>query len=73
MKNGVSTAWYRNGNLMMIEEYEQNKLIRGDYFKKGEKVPVSQVIQGKGTVTSFDADGHFIQKIPYLNGKPSDY
>lgn len=69
-KNGVSTAWYRDGSFMMIEEYEDNKLIRGDYFRKGEKVPVSQVSQGKGIVSIFDADGHFVQKIMYVNGKP---
>lgn len=69
-KHGVSTAWYRDGNLMMIEEYDNGKLMRGDYFRKGEKSPVTQVAEGKGTVTIFDADGHFIQKIPYENGKP---
>lgn len=71
-KNGVSTIWYRDGNLMMIEEYEQDKLVRGDYFKKGEKIPTSQVIQGKGTATIFDANGHFVQKIAYANGKPDE-
>jgi antitoxin component YwqK of YwqJK toxin-antitoxin module len=69
-KNGVATAWYRDGNLMLIEQYEQDKLIRGDYFKKGDKTPVSQVIQGRGTATLFDADGHFVQKVMYENGKP---
>lgn len=69
-KHGVSTAWYRDGNLMMIEEYDNDKLVRGDYFRKGEKTPSTQVIAGKGTVTIFDADGHFVQKIPYVNGKP---
>lgn len=69
-KNGVLTAWYRDGSMMMIEQYESDKLIRGDYFKKEEKVPVSQVLEGKGTVTIFDADGHFVQKISYANGKP---
>jgi len=69
-KNGVSTAWYKDGNLMMIEEYDENTLIRGEYYKKGERVPASQVIQGKGIVTMYGAAGNFIQKIPYLNGKP---
>lgn len=69
-KNGVLTAWYRDGNIMMIEEYDNNKLVRGDYFRKGDKTPVSQLIQGKGTVTIFDAEGHFVQKIPYAYGKP---
>jgi antitoxin component YwqK of YwqJK toxin-antitoxin module len=69
-KHGVSTAWYRDGNLMMIEEYDNDKLVRGDYFRKGEKTPVTQVISSKGTVTIFDAEGHFVQKINYENGKP---
>lgn len=69
-KNGVLTAWYRDGNLMMIEEYNNDKLMRGDYFKKEERIPVSQVVDGKGTVTIFDAEGHFVQKIAYVNGKP---
>lgn len=71
-KNGVSTAWYEDGNIMLIEEYDQDKLIRGEYFRKGERTPITQVIQGKGTVTMFDAAGHFIQKIPYVNGKPDE-
>lgn len=69
-KNGVLTAWYRDGNIMMIEEYEMNKLIRGDYFKIHERTPVSQILQGKGTATLFDPSGHFIQKVNYVNGKP---
>lgn len=69
-KNGLSTAWYRDGNLMMIEEYENNLLVRGDYFKKEDKVPMSQIVEGRGTATIFDVDGHFVQKIVYLNGKP---
>lgn len=69
-KNGLLTAWYRDGNLMMIEEYENGKLIRGDYFKKGDKLAVTQVNQGKGTATIYDAEGHFVQKITYNNGKP---
>jgi antitoxin component YwqK of YwqJK toxin-antitoxin module len=69
-KNGVLTGWYRDGNLMLMEEYENDNLIRGDYFKKEDKIPASQVIDGKGIVTIFDADGHYVQKISYLNGKP---
>lgn len=69
-KSGVSSAWYRDGNLMMIEEYNVDKLVRGDYFKKDERIPVSQIIDGKGIASIFDADGNFVQKISYLNGKP---
>lgn len=69
-KNGVLSVWYRDGSLMMIEEYNSDKLMRGDYFKKEERIPTSQVVDGKGTVTIFDAEGHFVQKIAYVNGKP---
>ena len=69
-RNGVLTSWYRDGQLMMIEEYENDKLIRGDYYKKGEKMSVSQVDQGKGMATIFDSNGQFVQKISYINGKP---
>lgn len=69
-KNGVSTAWYRNGDLMLIEEYEQDKLVRGEYFRKGDKRPISLVKEGIGTTTIFDSDGNFIRKILYDNGAP---
>lgn len=69
-KNGHSTAWYRDGSLMMIEEYEQDKLIRGEYYSKGEKFPVSTIDDGKGTVSLFNSDGSFIRKIEYKKGKP---
>lgn len=69
-KNGMLTAWYRDGNLMMIEQYEEDQLKRGDYFKKGERVAASQVIDGRGIATMFDADGHFVQKVNYVGGKP---
>lgn len=69
-KNGLSTAWYRNGQLMMIEEYEEGKLKRGDYYRQGEKQPVSEVLDGKGIVTLFDHEGNFLRKVNYLNGKP---
>lgn len=69
-RNGLATAWYRDGNLMMLEDYDQGKLVRGDYYRKKEKQPVSQVSEGKGTVTLFDSEGNFVRKINYLNGKP---
>lgn len=69
-KNGLCTAWYRNGQLMMIEEYETGKLKRGDYYRQGEKTPVSEVLDGKGIVSLFDHEGNFIRKVNYFNGKP---
>lgn len=70
-KNGLSTAWYRDGGLMLIEEYEYNKLNRGEYYRKGDSFPFSTVKDGRGTATLFDSEGNFIQKIHYENGEPA--
>lgn len=69
-KNGHSSAWFRDGSLMLIEEYDQDKLIKGEYYSKGEKYPVSLIEEGKGCATLFDAEGGFIRKVNYLNGRP---
>jgi antitoxin component YwqK of YwqJK toxin-antitoxin module len=69
-KNGLSTAWYRDGSIMMMEEYEQDHLVRGEYFSRGEKFPVSSVEEGNGVATLFDSEGTFINKINYWQGKP---
>lgn len=69
-RNGVSTVWYRDGQLMMIEEYENDRLKKGDYYRKGHRQPLTQIIQGEGTATLFDPEGNYLRKIPYLNGKP---
>lgn len=71
-KQGLLTAWYKDGKLMLIEEYENDRLKRGDYIKKGETKPISQVLDGKGLATFFDADGTFVRKIRYQDGKPLD-
>lgn len=69
-KNGLLTGWYSDGNLMLIEEYDRDKLVRGEYFKRGERYPVSNVIAGKGIATLFDADGNFLHKVNYHPGQP---
>lgn len=69
-KNGLSTAWYQDGSLMLIEEYEKDKIIKGEYYKKGDFIPVSVVADGRGTATLFDADGSFLRKVEYLRGTP---
>ena len=70
-KQGVLSAWYRDGSLMMIEEYENNKLAKGQYFKKNDPVPTSRVVNGNGVVTLYDADGHYKAKATIKNGKPA--
>jgi antitoxin component YwqK of YwqJK toxin-antitoxin module len=69
-KNGPLYAWYKNGDLMLAEEYEKNLLISGTYYKKKDKKPVSQIHNGKGTATLYDPDGYFLRKIPYEKGLP---
>lgn len=70
VKTGLSTAWYRDGSLMIIEEYDQDKLVKGEYFKKGEKYPVSEVALGQGMATLYDGDGNFMHRINYQKGTP---
>lgn len=71
-KNGMLTAWYRDGSLMMIEDYEQDQLVRGEYYKQGDKRPTSQVWDGSGIATLYDSEGNFMRKITYHHGKPQE-
>jgi antitoxin component YwqK of YwqJK toxin-antitoxin module len=71
-RNGMATAWYRDGSLMLIEEYDQDRLVKGEYYKKGDRIPVSEIMQSNGIATIFDAEGRFIRKISYYNGKPQN-
>lgn len=68
-KNGMFTAWYKSGSIMLLEEYHQDNLVSGEYFRKGERFPVSKVVNGKGMATLFDADGNFLRKVNYRNGR----
>jgi antitoxin component YwqK of YwqJK toxin-antitoxin module len=69
-KQGKYIAWYEDGNLMMIEEYEKDVLMSGKYFKKGEEIPTSRVSLGSGTATFFDSRGNFLRKTEYQKGLP---
>jgi antitoxin component YwqK of YwqJK toxin-antitoxin module len=69
-KNGHSIAWYRNGDIMLIEDYENELLIKGSYYKRGERNPVSSVDSGNGLATIYDQNGIFLKKISYEKGKP---
>lgn len=70
-KNGLLTAWFEDGSLMMIEEYENDKLKSGKYFRKGQKMPISKIRDGNGTATIFDSEGNYLRKIQYIKGVPS--
>ncbi len=69
-KQGYAFAWYRNGDLMLSEEYENGLLIEGTYYKRGEKSPASRIEEGKGRATLFSAEGLLLKKIDYEKGKP---
>lgn len=69
-KNGLLSAWYEDAGVMMIEEYDHNKLVKGEYYCPGEKIPVSLVSNGRGIATLFDSQGHLLRKVTYYNGRP---
>jgi len=69
-KHGPSFAWFKEGDLMLMEEYEDDQLMKGSYFKKWEKNPVSKIENGTGIATLFDKEGRFIKKIAYEKGIP---
>jgi antitoxin component YwqK of YwqJK toxin-antitoxin module len=69
-KNGLLTAWYTDGGIMLIEEYDRDKLVKGEYFAIGERIPASEIHGGRGLATLYDARGNFLRKVIYNNGKP---
>lgn len=69
-KTGSSLGWYRDGSLMYVEEYEEDRLVKGQYFKKNQKEAVSTISNGNGYATLFDDQGIFLRKIQYVKGKP---
>lgn len=69
-KHGLSFAWFKEGDLMLMEEYEDDTLVKGSYYKKWEKTAISKVENGKGIATLFDKDGRLIRKIIYEKGLP---
>jgi antitoxin component YwqK of YwqJK toxin-antitoxin module len=69
-RNGIASGWFRDGSLMLMEEYENGKLVKGDYYRRGETNPVSRIDQGKGIATLFDGDGHLLRRINYRSGIP---
>lgn len=71
-KHGISSAWYLDGSLMLVEEYENDVLQKGSYLKKGESRPVSTIENGEGTATLFDKEGHFLKRALYHKGQVID-
>jgi antitoxin component YwqK of YwqJK toxin-antitoxin module len=69
-KNGLASAWYRDGSLMLVEEYEKGSLVKGDYYRRGEVSPATRIDQGKGIASLFDPDGHLLRRVTYRSGHP---
>jgi antitoxin component YwqK of YwqJK toxin-antitoxin module len=69
-KQGTSFAWYKNGDVMLVEEYENDLLLKGTYYKKGDKKAVSRIDAGKGIASLYSSDGIFLKKVTYEKGKP---
>ena len=55
-----------------FEEYENDILLKGSYYKRNEKIPVSTIIHGNGEATIYDKDGNFLKKIKYIKGNPEE-
>lgn len=71
-RNGVSTAWYPDGSLMMIEEYRSDRLLKGEYYRKGGAAPVSRVSDGAGVAMVFDSNGLLVRRVNYCDGEPDE-
>lgn len=67
-RDGISCAWYKNGRVMFVEEYEDDLLVNGKYYKNSNNEPTSSISNGNGLVTLFDGDGAFLNKIKYAKG-----
>jgi antitoxin component YwqK of YwqJK toxin-antitoxin module len=68
-KTGSHFAWYENGSLMFMEEYDNDNLIRASYYKINQSEPISTIINGNGKATLFDSLGRFLKTIAYTDGK----
>ncbi|MDN3507272.1 MAG: hypothetical protein P0S96_08610 [Simkaniaceae bacterium] len=69
-KHGLSFGYYKTGDLMLMEEYDSDKLTKGSYYKKGDPTPISTIEDGSGVATLYNPEGHFTHKIEYERGKP---
>lgn len=71
-KNGPASAFYKSGQLMLLEEYQNDYLQSGLYWKKGDKKEVSRVENGEGIATLYDGDGVFLKRVIYKKGVATD-
>ncbi|EPP34717.1 MORN repeat variant family protein [Chlamydia ibidis] len=69
-KSGLLTLYYPEGEIMATEEYDNELLVKGEYFRPGDRYPYAKVDKGCGTAVFFTSSGTVIKKIPYQDGKP---
>ncbi|AAP05732.1 toxin-antitoxin system YwqK family antitoxin [Chlamydia caviae] len=69
-KSGLLTLYYPEGQIMATEEYDNELLLKGEYFRPGDRHPYSKVDKGCGTAVFFTSSGTITKKIPYQDGKP---
>ncbi len=69
-RNGMSTAWYQDGSLMLVEEYREDRLVKGEYYERGASRPASGVREGEGIATLFDPQGTYLARVNYVEGSP---
>lgn len=69
-KCGLLSAWYEDGSIMLLEEYDQDCLVKGEYYRKKEAEPITRVENGCGIATLFSGDGSLSHRICYDHGKP---
>jgi antitoxin component YwqK of YwqJK toxin-antitoxin module len=67
-KNGMAYAWYKDKTLMFVEEYEDDVLKEGTYYKNNDVI--SRVIDGNGVAVLFDENGILLKKVKYKMGSP---
>ncbi|MDA8774008.1 hypothetical protein N9N03_02640 [Chlamydiia bacterium] len=68
--HGSYLAYYPDGQLMVDEIYENNKLVTGNYYPLGTMIRSSYVTNGQGTATIYNKDGGVKELITYKNGIP---
>lgn len=68
--HGPYVAYYPDGSLRALEEYNKGKLVDGKYFAHGNTQAISQVVEGQGTATLFDSQGRMVKEIVYRDGEP---
>ncbi|ANH78566.1 toxin-antitoxin system YwqK family antitoxin [Candidatus Chlamydia sanziniae] len=69
-KSGLFTTYYPEGHVMATEEYDNELLIKGEYFRLGDRHAYTKVEKGCGTAVFFSPLGIITKKIPYQDGKP---